>query len=351
MVLNIRPIRAAVVSLLGYFLLGCFLIGFLPLGVAQELANPPKGAATKGGKEKDAAAKDTATKTKDDQTAKEKTPAAETTKAKPRNRNKSGLKFVRVLREDKKTPVALQTAVVTYTSDLPELKGVSVTLIGAVHIAEASYYSELNNLFKSYDVLLYEMVTDPKVGVPQPEERGSSPVSSVQMGMKDLLGLTFQLDEVDYKAPNFVHADMSPEEFFESMKQRKEGLMQILLRSIGSGIAMQGAGKSNDIDLLSAMMSKDRPAAMKRALADQFEQMDGQMAALQGDDGRSTLITERNAKAFEVLDQQIKSGKKNLAIFYGAGHLEDMHQRLTKDYKMQVKETKWMNAWDLQPDN
>jgi hypothetical protein len=262
---------------------------------------------------------------------------------------KSDLKFVRIAKDEtaagKQKPTWLQTAMVTYES--PDQPGVSVTLIGAVHIAEKSYYQELNELFTHYEALLYEMVSDPKQGVPSAEQRGSSPVSTVQTGMKDMLDLTFQLDEVDYKAKNFVHADMSPEEFFESMNKRKEGMFQMLLRSVGSSLAMQGSGKARDLDIISAMLSNNRAQGMKRALAEQFEMMDGQMAALQGDDGRSTLITERNAKAFKVLDQQFKAGKKKLAIFYGAGHLEDMHQRLIKDYKMQVKETKWLNAWDL----
>ncbi len=256
------------------------------------------------------------------------------------------LKFVRVLKQGKQ-PQSLQTAVVTYKSDSSEYAGVEVTLIGAVHIAEKAYYEELNKLFKSYDALLYEMVSDPKQRVPSQDERGTSPVSAVQVGMKDMLQLKFQLDEVDYKPANFVHADMSPEEFFESMKKRKEGVLQMLLRSVGSGLAMQGAGKANDLDMLSAMFSENRAQGMKRVLADQFEMMDGQMAALQGEDGRSTLITERNAKAFAVLSREIKAGKKKLGIFYGAGHLEDMHKRLVDDYRMQPVETRWLDAWDL----
>ena len=258
---------------------------------------------------------------------------------------KEDLKFVRVSKEGKE-PLALQTAVVKYKSDSKETEGVEVTLIGAVHIAEKSYYQDLNKLFTEYDALLYEMVSDPKQ-VPVPGERGSSPVSSVQVGMKDMLELTFQLDEVDYKAKNFVHADMSPEEFFDSMNKRKEGVFKMFLRSVGSGLAMQGSGKSNDLDVITAMLSEKRSSGLKRALAEQFEMMDGQMAALQGEDGRSTLITERNAKAFKVLGEQIKAGKKKIGIFYGAGHFKDMHQRLIDDYRMQPVETKWMDAWDL----
>ena len=267
-------------------------------------------------------------------------------KAETKPVTKKILKFVRVSKEGK-TPQALQTAVVKYKSDSKETEGVEVSLVGAVHIAEKSYYQDLNKLFTEYDALLYEMVSDPHQGVPAPNERGSSPISSVQVGMKDMLELTFQLDEVDYKAKNFVHADMSPDEFFDSMNKRKEGVFKMLLRSVGSGLAMQGAGKSNDLDVLTAMLSKDRSKGLKVALAEQFEMMDGQMAALQGEDGRSTLITERNAKAFKVLGEQIKAGKKKIGIFYGAGHLEDMHQRLLDEYRMQPVETKWLDAWDL----
>lgn len=77
--------------------------------------------------------------------------------------------------------------------------------------------------------------------------------------------------------------------------------------------------------------------AVARAFAEQMQMMDGQMAAITGEDGKSTLITERNAKAFEVLDREIKAGKKKLGIFYGAGHLKDMHQRLVDDYGWKLK--------------
>lgn len=253
--------------------------------------------------------------------------------------------FVRVLKDGKKL-VALQTANVTYRRP-GEVDGPEVTLVGAVHIAESTYYSELNQLFRSFDALLYEMVTDPEIGIPDPEERGVSPVSTIQVGMKDALELSFQLDEIDYKAKNFVHADMTPKEFFDTMEARKEGVLQMMLRSIGSGLAMQSSGKSSDINLLAALVAEDRAKAMRRAFAEQMEMMEGQMAALTGEDGKSTLITERNAKAFQVMDAELKAGKKKLGIFYGAGHLKDMHERLVKDYGMEPVKTQWMNAWDL----
>lgn len=255
------------------------------------------------------------------------------------------IEFVRVTKDGKKLQ-AMQTAVVTY-SNPAEPDGPKVTLIGAVHVAEPEYYSQLNTLFRQYDSLLFEMVMESDGQVPEPSERGVSPVSTIQVGMKDALGLTFQLDEIDYKAKNFVHADMTPKEFFDTMKARKEGLMQIMFRSLGAGIAMQSNGKSNDLNLITAAIGDDPQKGLRRALAEQMVEMDGQMAGLSGSDGKSTLITERNAKAFEVLDKQIKDGRKNLGIFYGAGHLKDMHERLEKEFGMRPEKVDWLDAWTL----
>ena len=110
---------------------------------------------------------------------------------------------------------------------------------------------------------------------------------------------------------------------------------------------MQSSGKSSDVEVVAALFSGDRARGLRRAFAEQMEMMEGQMAALTGEDGKSTLITERNAKAFEVLDREIKAGKKKLGIFYGAGHLKDMHERLINDYGMEIVDTKWLDAWDL----
>lgn len=292
-----------------------------------------------------------ANKTPANPAAGDKTPAdstATSTANKKKGNGKRDLLFTRTINDPRGKPVVLQTAIVTYKAQTGPYTNAEVDLIGAIHIADKAYYQELNKIFKSYDALLYEMVADPsmvKEVVPGAQNR--SAVSAVQGGMKDMLGLSFQLDEIDYQAKNFVHADMNPEEFSKSLSQRQEGMLQFVLRSMGSSLAMQGAGKSNDIDMLSALFSGNRELAMKRVLAAQIEQMDGQMAAIAGDDGRSTLITERNAKALEVLKRELDSGKKSLGIFYGAGHFRHMNELLQKDFKMQPVRTRWLDAWDM----
>jgi hypothetical protein len=275
-------------------------------------------------------------------TAQEESPKAKKTAADEEQ------KFVRTLSGENGKPKMLQTAIVTYKAKSGPYADVEVDLIGAIHIADKAYFKKLNELFQDYDALLYEMVTDPKlVKQINADSKDRSAVSAVQSGMKDMLGLSFQLDEVDYQANNFVHADMNPEEFTQSLTQRQEGLMQILMRSMGSSLAMQGSRKSNDLDMLGALFSGNRELALKRVLAEQIEQMDGQLAAIAGDDGKSTLITERNAKALEVLKREMDAGKKRLGIFYGAGHFRDMSRQMNEQFQMQPVKTKWLDAWDM----
>ena len=69
-------------------------------------------------------------------------------------------------------------------------------------------------------------------------------------------------------------------------------------------------------------------------------------ATFGGEEG-STLITDRNAAALTVLRREIAAGRRRIAIFYGAAHMDDFDQRLQEDFGLQPRETVWLEAWDL----
>ena len=81
-----------------------------------------------------------------------------------------------------------------------------------------------------------------------------------------------------------------------------------------------------DADLLMALFDKNRALMLKRAMAQQFEDLEGTMAVLEGSQG-SSIITERNKIALAGLTKQLAAGKKHIAIFYGAGHMNDIEKR------------------------
>jgi hypothetical protein len=294
------------------------------------------------------------------QPAAEKPAAAKPAAEKPASEKEDNAKsdeprFIRVRRNDKKQPVAMETSIVRYVPQGDDRPGVTVDLVGAVHIADKAYYDELNKRFADYEVVLYELVAPEGTKIPKEGRKGGNahPIGAMQNGMSSLLDLVHQLDCVDYTKDNFVHADMSPEEFNKSMADRGESFMQMFLRLMGQGMAQQaaaaekGSGGTSDLDLLVALFSRDRAIKLKLVMAEQFENMEAQMLLFDGPNG-STIITERNKKAFEVLDKQLKAGKKKIAVFYGAGHLPDMEKRLSSDFFLKRDDESWLTAWSLE---
>ncbi len=265
-------------------------------------------------------------------------------------KQKEKVSFLRVKKDAKGEPESLEVAIARYEFKDGPNQGAYVDLIGAVHVGSKEYYKELNQRFKDYDSMLYELVADSSANKPLPgsERGGFNPLGAMQTGMKDVLKLSFQLDEVDYTPSNFVHADMSPEDFQEDMKARGDGFVAMFARAMGAGLAVQNSkkGSTQQAEMMAAVLAKDT-IALRRVMADQFESMDSQMAGLADKNGKSTLLTERNTKAFKVMEKELANGKKRLAIFYGAGHLLDMHQRLIRDYQATPTTFEWLEAWPL----
>jgi hypothetical protein len=269
-----------------------------------------------------------------------------------------GTDWVRLELDDQGKPIGMQTAIVRYASKssagAAPGAAVVVDLVGAVHIGDVAYYQKLNEQFKQYDALLYELVAPP--GTVVERGRGTSnahPIGALQNGIKSILALSHQLEEVDYRQPNFVHADMSPDQFLQAMKDRNESFLQMYFRLLGQAMAHQNElsakGESLDFELFSALFASDRPRRLKMALAKQLAEMESLMVSLGGEKG-SVIISERNKSALKVLRQQIDAGKEKLGIFYGAGHLNDMDQRLRKDFQLEPVSISWLTAWNLAAD-
>jgi len=244
---------------------------------------------------------------------------------------------------DSKTGGSLQTADITFEND----QGVKVRLVSAVHIADHDYFQSLNDSFKSCDVVLYEMVKPKDAGAPQPGA-GTSDIAKFQRFLKDTLDLDYQLDTIDYNAPNFVHADLSAEEFQRMQAARGESIPQLMLASMLKQLANPGAAEEyadEPTDTFDLMTRPDGTRQFKLILARRMGDIEKDVMGGFGMDG-TVILTERNKAAVKVLREQIKSGKKNLAVFYGAAHMPDLSDRLDL-MGFHPTHTEWHKAWDV----
>ncbi|MCP4172371.1 MAG: hypothetical protein GY758_16530 [Fuerstiella sp.] len=274
--------------------------------------------------------------------------------------------YVRIRRNDRKLAAALETSVIKFGNSQLYPK-TTVELLGAIHLGEAQYYDRLNSMFSKYDVLLYEAVM-PKEAV----RRGFRPgvgggrrsltdedqwteakiglqaISVLQLGAKDALGLEFQLAGVDYTSGNFVHADMTQEEFEASMAKRGESFSQMLAREMGKAAFQQQQANpfAQSLDLALSLLTSDRKYRVRRIAAVELTKAnDGD--AFAGADGTSTIITERNTKALQVLKAQLKKGRRRIGVFYGAGHFPDMEKRVLDEFGYERLSEEWVTAWEL----
>jgi len=253
--------------------------------------------------------------------------------------------FARVATDSDDKPTALQLAIVTYVPVTGRAK-YSVDLVSAIHIGEAEYYAELNDRFTDYDVLLYELVAPQGTVITRDTERTGF-ISNAQMTMTRLLDLSFQLDEVDYTPPNFVHADLSGDELSQSMADRNESLYTYFWRVFFASMRQYGKDPLGlrDWRLISAVLRDDNDDALKTMLAYELVDIDRIQDVL-GEDSDSAVIGARNERAIEVLHGELDSGAKRVGIFYGVGHMPDLEERLLR-MGLEPKRTVWVDAWNL----
>ncbi len=261
-------------------------------------------------------------------------------------------KFVRIRKaKDADKIIAMDTAIARYQLTYQE-RSCQVDLVGVVHIADKAYYDELNQRLAKYDAVLYELVAPKGTRIPKGGRRSSHPISFLQQSMRRLLDLEFQLEQIDYTREHFVHADLSPEEFAQSMKDRNESLWKFVLRAMKASLDESRNGEAStrppsDLELLRAFFAQNRALELKRLMAGQLADMSTLTAVFEGPKG-STIITERNKRALEVLRRQLEAGKTRIAIFYGAGHLPDLHTRLLDELHAKPVSTQWLTAWNME---
>jgi len=254
--------------------------------------------------------------------------------------------FIRVDEDD--SAARLQTAVTRYEKD-----GASVELIGAVHIADKAYYEKLGERFKSYDAVLFEMIGGERLAepakpepAPEAEEPGEkkaadlSGLHKVYDMVANFLKLTGQMENIDYTAKNFVHADLTYAEFAAMQKERGESLLGFALKAGKS--APEPAKQPDATKLLSAMLS-GKSDLVKLEIVHTLGQGDDQIAAFAGE---SVIISDRNQRCLDVMKRELAAGHRKLAVFYGAAHFPDMEKRLAEQGFKRVKQ-EWLTAWDV----
>ncbi|MCB1230824.1 MAG: hypothetical protein KDN19_11185 [Verrucomicrobiae bacterium] len=244
----------------------------------------------------------------------------------------------------------LQTGIVRYVRG-DEI----VDLVGAVHLADASYFDALNTQLAQYDAVLYEMVGGEFATREERRDEADPDLANIQMAhglIHSLLGMEYQTEGIDYNAKNFVHADINWEQYQELMTARNQTLATLFQRAMAMAQSGEGpevltdeAAGNRMISGLISGFTTGNTADLKRSLAPMLGEAETFINGIEGEDG-TVLVTERNKVLMQILDRELRSGHERLAFLYGAGHYPDLERRLTAaGFHRQTGI--WMTAWDI----
>jgi hypothetical protein len=170
--------------------------------------------------------------------------------------------------------------------------------------------------------------------------------------MTRLLGLSYQLDVINYAKPNFFHADLEPQELDAVMAAKGETLFSSILSLVLTEMEQQEQDFANGEDPLMNMTWSDvmdlftmpnRQQAFKYLLGQNLAMADSSLASITG--RGITILDDRNDAALEVL----RAGLRNptlghFSIFYGAAHMPGIEQGLAELGFAKIDQS-WLTAW------
>jgi hypothetical protein len=241
----------------------------------------------------------------------------------------------------------------------------SIHLVAVSHIGGSNYYAALQRHLAAHALVLFEGVGRAgSTGGSQNERPQAAPsdgksLSSLQSTMAESLGLVFQLEAIDYDRPNFRNCDLSVPQLrklieeqhtasgqssagssFETLLQTMQGgslfdsLLQLGLRSLIASPKLQGLAKLALIDVLGQIQGD--PAQIKGLPPDMKQLFD-------------VLLVRRNQKIVDDLKSELGSRNRHgsVAVFYGAGHMTDLEQRLRDELGCRPTGQTWLTAFSV----
>jgi hypothetical protein len=272
--------------------------------------------------------------------------------------------YTRVTRPDTNT-IALEIALREFVP--ASGRGPTVWLSGVSHIGETNYYSNLQRHLDQKTIVLFEGVgaRNKKLRFDPAEE------SSIQHTLATSLGLVFQLSAIDYDRAHFQNSDLTIPELQRllageaSSKEKPES---------GKGGEGEGRGsqgeESQQFQTLMGVMDGSSAlgmivhlgikfigstpklqAMMKLAMIETLGRFQGDLSEAKGIPPEMqrlmrVIIRNRNDVVLRDLRQQMGHTHKgqSISIFYGAGHMTDLENRLVNDLRYRRRGELWLTA-------
>jgi hypothetical protein len=253
--------------------------------------------------------------------------------------------------------------------------GPAIWLAAVMHVGEPAYYQTLQHFLETQTVVLYEGInpdahphhvhdaaaTSTDDPTPVAPKTGTNDDYSMQSTLARSLGLVFQLEAIDYDRTNFLNSDLSILQLQRIMAEGRpaapgqkgatNATFDILLQ-VMDGSSFLGSLFKVGLQFIAA--SPQLQAVAKLTMIEAVGRLKGDLSDVQGlpPDWKQlikVLIEARNKNLLADLNAELKkipvSG--SIAVFYGAGHMDDMEKRITGDLHYHSADEIWLPAFSV----
>jgi hypothetical protein len=255
-------------------------------------------------------------------------------------------------------------------------RGPAIWLAGVMHVGEPDYYHALQTFLDTQTVVLYEGVrpeahphhVHDSTAAPTPAHPPAGPQTgatggySMQSTLAHSIGLVFQLDAIDYDRANFLNSDLSIDQIQRIMAggqpraaPGQEGgstasfdtLLQIM-----DGSSFLGSLLRIGLQFIAA--SPKMQAMARLTFIEAIGRLKGDLSDVQGLPPEwkqliQVLIQARDQNLVADLKDELKKipHSGSIAVFYGAGHMDDLEKRITGELHYRPSQEKWMAAFSV----
>jgi hypothetical protein len=254
--------------------------------------------------------------------------------------------------------------------------GPVIWLAAVMHVGEPEYYRALQHFLDAQTVVLYEGINPdarPRrvpaataaagaEAIPAAPPTGTNAGYSMQSALARCLGLVFQLEAIDYDRTNFLNSDLTILQIQRIMAEGRppaapgqEGGANVsfnVLLQVMDGSSFLGSLFKIGMEFIAT--SPKMQAVAKLTLIEAVGRLQGDLSDLQGlpADWKhlvKVLIEARNRHLLADLNAKLKTipSSGSIAVFYGAGHMEDLEKRITGDLHYRSADEIWLSAFSV----
>jgi len=258
----------------------------------------------------------------------------------------------------------------------PRHRGPVIWLAGVMHVGEPDYYRALQHFLDTQTVVLYEgvnteshqrhvhedLAASTKAPTPAAPQTGAKAGYSMQSTLARSLGLVFQLEAIDYDRTNFLNSDLSILQIQRIMEGHQPRAAPG--QKVGSNASfdtllqiMDGSSFLGSLFKLGMQIMASSPklqAMAKLTLIEAIGRLKGDLSDMQGLPPEwkqlvQVLIQARNQNLMADLKTELAKTPRSgsIAVFYGAGHMDDLEKRLTSELHYRPAGETWLPAFSV----